>query len=234
MNSRSLSRLAIAALAVLFVTGAGGAPASADDDDGGKGYRGGYHGPGWLHDQKAEGRWADQHRRQAHRTHGPQPDVRRHPHWRHGHAQWHGRHGQHGKTVYLPVYRTRHYRDVIVIRRHGPLYPGYGHHRHDDDAYRWLAFTAITLKILDNLNEAEARAHEQAQIEATRAQVGETIVWNQAGASGRVSVLRDGYSTDGRYCREFQHVVIIGGRSERAYGTACQQPDGAWQIVATG
>ena len=33
------------------------------------------------------------------------------------------------------------------------------------------------------------------------------------------------------YCREFQRDVIIDGKSERAYGTACLQPDGSWKIV---
>ena len=36
---------------------------------------------------------------------------------------------------------------------------------------------------------------------------------------------------DGRYCREFQQTIIIDGRQERGYGTACRQPDGHWQIV---
>lgn len=34
------------------------------------------------------------------------------------------------------------------------------------------------------------------------------------------------------YCREFTQVVDIGGRAESAYGTACMQPDGSWQIVS--
>ena len=25
--------------------------------------------------------------------------------------------------------------------------------------------------------------------------------------------------------------VTIGGKSEQAYGTACQQPDGAWEVI---
>ena len=33
------------------------------------------------------------------------------------------------------------------------------------------------------------------------------------------------------YCREFQRDVIIDGKPERAYGTACLQPDGSWKIV---
>jgi surface antigen len=36
----------------------------------------------------------------------------------------------------------------------------------------------------------------------------------------------------GAYCREFQQTVSIGGREERAYGTACRQPDGSWKVVS--
>jgi len=34
-----------------------------------------------------------------------------------------------------------------------------------------------------------------------------------------------------QYCREYQQTVSIGGKRETAYGTACRQPDGDWQIV---
>ena len=32
------------------------------------------------------------------------------------------------------------------------------------------------------------------------------------------------------YCREYQHTVTIDGKQEKAYGTACRQPDGSWKI----
>lgn len=35
----------------------------------------------------------------------------------------------------------------------------------------------------------------------------------------------------GDYCREYTRTVTIGNRREEAYGTACLQPDGQWQIV---
>ncbi len=35
----------------------------------------------------------------------------------------------------------------------------------------------------------------------------------------------------GEYCREYQQTITVGGRAEQAYGTACRQPDGTWQIV---
>ena len=38
-------------------------------------------------------------------------------------------------------------------------------------------------------------------------------------------------TAEGRYCREYQQTVIIGGQQEEAYGTACRQPDGSWKIV---
>ncbi len=39
------------------------------------------------------------------------------------------------------------------------------------------------------------------------------------------------YQAEGRYCREYQQTVVIGGREEQAYGRACRQPDGTWKIV---
>jgi hypothetical protein len=33
------------------------------------------------------------------------------------------------------------------------------------------------------------------------------------------------------YCREFQSVIVVEGRQQQAFGTACLQPDGSWQIV---
>jgi hypothetical protein len=32
-------------------------------------------------------------------------------------------------------------------------------------------------------------------------------------------------------CREYNAEVMIGGQPQPAFGTACQQPDGSWQIT---
>ena len=32
-------------------------------------------------------------------------------------------------------------------------------------------------------------------------------------------------------CREATTTVVIGGRQQRVYGTACRQPDGSWHLV---
>ncbi|MEM7255391.1 MAG: RT0821/Lpp0805 family surface protein [Pseudomonadota bacterium] len=62
---------------------------------------------------------------------------------------------------------------------------------------------------------------------------GESLPWRNpdSGNNGRISPTRTYERGDGRYCREFTQDVTVGGRSERAYGTACREPDGTWRIV---
>lgn len=57
------------------------------------------------------------------------------------------------------------------------------------------------------------------------------VYWEDDGYGYQVTPLRTYEPEPGRYCREYQTVVTIGGRAEQAYGTACRQPDGSWQIV---
>lgn len=35
----------------------------------------------------------------------------------------------------------------------------------------------------------------------------------------------------GLYCREFQQTIVVAGRPQQGYGTACRQPDGSWQLM---
>ncbi len=127
--------------------------------------------------------------------------------------------------------RQRNFRNVSVVRRHGHVYWGYGRHYSDNDAWKWMAFTAITLKVLDNLNEEAQRDHEAAQVAATTAAVGEVINWDTGEAHGSVTAIKQGTNASGLTCREFQQEISVGGETEKAYGTVCLQPDGAWKIV---
>ena len=133
------------------------------------------------------------------------------------------------RVVVVP--ERRRYRNVWVTRHYGHRYHGYGHYRHDNDAYQWLAFTAISVALIGALSEAQQRSYEDAQIRAAAAPIGQAIYWNDAGAAGSVTAVREGTSSQNRYCREFQQTVTVGGNTEQAYGTACRQPDGAWEIV---
>lgn len=88
-------------------------------------------------------------------------------------------------------------------------------------------------EIGSSLDVADRSAMDGAYSRARRARVGETISWNnpESGNYGTITPVRDGRSSTGRYCREYQQTVYVGGRQQSAYGTACQQPDGTWQIV---
>ena len=141
------------------------------------------------------------------------------------------RHGANDVVVIAPRNRIVH-NNIIVRRPHGHPYVGYGHHYNDNDAWKWLSFTAITIKLLDNLNESAQRQHETAQIQATSAPVGEKIVWDEGDSSGYVVATKEGKSSQsGLVCREYQQSITVGGQTEQAYGQACLQPDGSWELV---
>ena len=84
-----------------------------------------------------------------------------------------------------------------------------------------------------SLDQQDRLAMAEAEGRAAEAELGETIHWQnpKSGHSGTVTPTREGTSESGRYCREFQTAVKIDGNNENAYGTACRQPDGSWEIV---
>lgn len=52
-----------------------------------------------------------------------------------------------------------------------------------------------------------------------------------SGHYGTVTPTQTYHTAGGHYCREYQQIVIIGGRERSSYGNACRQPDGSWRIV---
>lgn len=85
-----------------------------------------------------------------------------------------------------------------------------------------------------SLDKADMAYARQANQQAYSAPIGETITWNnpESGNYGTVTPVRDGRTQSGRYCREYQQTVVVDGREQSAYGTACRQPDGSWEIVS--
>ena len=59
------------------------------------------------------------------------------------------------------------------------------------------------------------------------------IAWRNpdADAQYKVTPVRSYENRAGRYCREYITEAVIGGRTEKVYGTACRQPDGAWELM---
>lgn len=85
-----------------------------------------------------------------------------------------------------------------------------------------------------SLDRADQLAAQQAATQAHTAPMNQTVAWSNpdSGHSGTVTPVRDGTNTQtGAYCREYQTTIVVGGQTEQAYGTACQQPDGSWKVI---
>jgi len=84
-----------------------------------------------------------------------------------------------------------------------------------------------------SMDEVDRMRANEAANRAQAAPLGERITWNnpQSNNYGSYTPVRDGYSDNGNYCREFYQTVSIAGKNEEAYGVACRQNDGTWRIV---
>lgn len=84
---------------------------------------------------------------------------------------------------------------------------------------------------LDNADRAYAN---QANVQAQSTPIGQRVEWNnpESGNSGYIVPTRDGYDSANNYCREYQQTIVVGGKQQSAYGTACRQPDGSWKVIS--
>ena len=85
-------------------------------------------------------------------------------------------------------------------------------------------------------NRLDARDKKMASQAAQQAfennRAGQSTAWTNPdnGHSGTITPTRTTQLANGQYCREYKQTVSIGGEQHQAYGTACRQPDGTWQI----
>ena len=96
-------------------------------------------------------------------------------------------------------------------------------------------FAGATLgrEIGKGLDQADMERMYRAQEKAYNAPLGETIYWDNPETEnhGSFTAMRQGETVSGRYCREFEQTVTIGGEEKMATGRACQGDDGTWQVV---
>lgn len=78
----------------------------------------------------------------------------------------------------------------------------------------------------------DAYDEQQAQRALEYGQTGDPMTWVNPDRGHEVTfVPTETYQTSsGRYCREYQTQVEVGYEVKEAYGTACRQPDGSWEI----
>ena len=84
------------------------------------------------------------------------------------------------------------------------------------------------------LDERDKRlAAEAAQRALETGPTGSPVSWKNpdSGHYGTVTPMKTYQTASGSYCREYQTTVIVDGKQEAGYGTACRQPDGSWKIV---
>ncbi len=57
--------------------------------------------------------------------------------------------------------------------------------------------------------------------------------WRNPNTGADVSAMptRTYQSASGENCREYQTTVMVGGKQEKAYGTACRQSNGSWKVI---
>jgi surface antigen len=86
---------------------------------------------------------------------------------------------------------------------------------------------------LDNRDKQLAAQAAQRAFEQNQA--GQPSVWNNpdSGNSGSITPTKTYQLASGQYCRQYQQTIVIGGEQQQAYGTACRQQDGTWQIQSS-
>jgi len=86
-------------------------------------------------------------------------------------------------------------------------------------------------KSLDRADKLYAQKTSQNALEYNK--IGETGTWRNpdSGRSGTTTPTRTYQTASGQSCREFQTTVTIDGKQQKAYGTACREPDGTWKIT---
>lgn len=97
-----------------------------------------------------------------------------------------------------------------------------------------LLGAAIGSSIGASLDKADvAMYNETSQRALETGQPGQSLPWKNPNTGNYGSVTPSNYyqNATGQYCREYTQTIVVGGKKQEGYGTACRQPDGTWQIV---
>ena len=84
---------------------------------------------------------------------------------------------------------------------------------------------------LDRADRMYYKRTAQNALESTTTGTQSKWINPDSGNSGTVTPTRTFQTSSGQYCREFTQEIIIDGRKDEAYGTACRQDDGSWKVV---
>lgn len=111
---------------------------------------------------------------------------------------------------------------------------GGGSGRYVGTAVGTLLGAGLGASVGESLDKADMDYyHNSSQDTLETGTTGRSSTWRNpdTGNSGTITPTRTFEVSNGEYCREYTQTINVGGSTERAYGTACRQPDGSWQIV---
>ncbi|MDO8422592.1 MAG: RT0821/Lpp0805 family surface protein [Parvibaculum sp.] len=103
----------------------------------------------------------------------------------------------------------------------------------------WAAGAGVLIGSLvgSSIGQSLDRADQQYMSQSTQralesGQSGQAVEWRNPDSGNYGTVVpQRAYQQNNTQCREYSQNIVVGGKSERGYGTACRQPDGSWQIV---
>jgi len=102
----------------------------------------------------------------------------------------------------------------------------------------WIVASAVMGGLVGGVvgNKLDDRDKRMAAEAATRAfeqnRTGQASAWKNpdSGNAGTITPTKTYQLANGQYCREYKQTITVGGEKHQAYGTACRQADGTWQI----
>jgi len=221
MSTDILKRLALTLFLVAGIGAAGTGAANAHGHDEHR-WQGNMHAPAhghWKHNHGGHCRWEHGHDRQRWTGRYHRSRHADHQRWRHEH---HVSHVQGGLNIGTLL---------------GGVAGGVIGNQFGSGRGKVLATVggALIGGIVGDSIYRDIRARDEANLNSAleTAPSGTATSWNNpdSGNTGQITPTRTFADQQGRNCREFQHVVTIGGNTETVVGTACRQPDGTWRVV---
>lgn len=97
-----------------------------------------------------------------------------------------------------------------------------------------LAGALIGGQIGKSMDEYDRQLAEKSSRQALEfSPSGSSVEWRNpdSGNHGLITPTKTFKAESGRYCREYTQEVVVGGEKQKAYGKACRQADGNWQII---
>ncbi len=147
-----------------------------------------------------------------------------------GHRGWRGDHLSLGFTYVVPpaYYGPRPYDSAAY---YGAAPYGYPTRPYYSGYQQVGGIVVFPEHVRGRLSSRTRGVYYDAYRNALAAPIGEPINWSDGRVAGDVTTTRDGWAGD-RYCREFRQNIVVDGRAEEAYGTACRNDaDTDWEII---